>query len=272
MKSKRILLFVIIFLLISGSVLASTGVLSTDSAGNVLFDNGFFSGSGTATDSQGNVLRTRLGFVSTLITAANNIFRPEQWPEPADAASSVGSTHIWVALPFENSEYATAADLKRAIEASTKVAVHAIQQWDGRSENYLTYSAFPLEHGNFPLSTGGVYKVVTSAAPQDFTWGANGDLPSANTMVNELIDTGQGTPNWLTLPLDQENLSRASQLATALELQGNATVLSVSKWDALQQSYVTYTDANTDFDLRVGDPYRVVIDITDGSQLSWPTR
>jgi hypothetical protein len=89
----------------------------------------------------------------------------------------------------------------------------------------------------------------------------------------ELQETTASDFNWVALPLDA-SLSTASDLATHIDDNSSAelTAQAVEEWNATGQNYQTYSPVphpTGDFDLRVGNPYRIAVDVTTGTTAIW---
>lgn len=89
--------------------------------------------------------------------------------------------------------------------------------------------------------------------------------------VRLYITTG-GDYTWVSVPLDLEGIEMTSQLADYIESHTDkeTTVLSISSWNAVAQSYTTYTIIPFplgDHSIKSGEAYRVELDIDGRSDV-----
>lgn len=177
-------------------------------------------------------------------------------------APAATDNYNFIALPLDSSDQIspyTANGLATYVGSS----VSAVVKWDATNQAYVTYT--PGGPGDFALETAGAYFLLLDNTADDVL-SLVGDVPDQGSISFSLVkDTGSGCKyNTISLPLDQDQITLASELATDI-----GGVDAVIKWDATGQSYVTYTPGGPgDFAVSIGYPYFVCLD--NSAPANWP--
>ena len=174
-------------------------------------------------------------------------------------APAAGEKYNAIALPLDSSASFTymASGLKAYVGASAS----AVMKWDATNQQYVTYTGGP---GDFALETGGAYFLLLDSTA-DNVLSFVGDVPPEGSISFSLVkDTGTGCKyNAISLPLDQDQITLASELMTDI-----GGVTSVTRWDAAEQKFVSYTGGLGDFAVSIGYPYFVCLN--NGAPANWP--
>jgi hypothetical protein len=185
-------------------------------------------------------------------------------------ASTTGTDYAWLALALDDSALTMASDLEAAIEAHSSPETNCltVSQWNAAAQTYTHYTTVPVPMGDFPLSLGLPCRVETDSAAVFTLAGA---VPVAGSLSFQLHTTTGTDYTWITLPLELDTLTMASDLETHIEAHGDSTTdcLTVSQWNAASQTYTHYTTVPVpmgDFAIQPGRPYRV--EVTAGAL--WP--
>jgi hypothetical protein len=118
---------------------------------------------------------------------------------------------------------------------------------------------------NFPLSVGNfVFLVTNNTAPT--TISLAGEVPEPGSVSFSLVSGNPARYNFISLPLDQGNLTSASDVADDI----GAGVIRVLKYYNNLQAFQIYDvgDPDTDFSLSIGEPFGLVL--TTGAPVNWP--
>lgn len=193
--------------------------------------------------------------------------------EPAAPQSTTG--YNWIAIPLNTFQAGdTAATLANHVQTNNNgtVTVQTVSRWNATAQGLDIYF-HQLGLGDFPISNQSAYRVETTG-PASAVWTMVGDVPAIGSYNYTLLETGGTDYNWIMDPLDRPSNSQASVLANDIQTNASApvTVQTISKWNATAQSYDIYFHqlGLGDFDVRPGYPYRVEVDVTTGSSVSWP--
>lgn len=185
---------------------------------------------------------------------------------------TTGTDYTWVTLPLQDSALTMASDLEQNIEAkcSTPISVLSISRWNAPGQQLVQYTTIPIPIGNFALQTGQAYRVETDVSGADSCiWTLTGTVPRRQAVSFDLATTTGTDYTWISLPLYQGHLGRASELKQAIEDSTATNVLSICRWNAVGQQFVCYTTVPIpigDFAISTGHPYRVEV----SSPVSWP--
>lgn len=198
-------------------------------------------------------------------------------PRTAAAPDAPASTSglNWIAIPLSNASLVNASDLATDIETTTGSTVSTVEQWNAQSQNYLTY-LHDIGLDDYALTVGYAYRVSVTGGTGGLVWSLVGDVPDPSTFTYTLYETASTDFNWIMLPLDKDTITWASELAADIEANssGAVTVSTIEQWNASAQNYLTYLHdiGLDDFSVRIGYPYRVTLDVTTGSSVTWPVR
>ena len=123
-----------------------------------------------------------------------------------------------------------------------------ISKWDAVNQTYVTYLP-ALEIVNFDIAGGEGYEVVMTAPATVIFTGKGWESPFT---ISLLMDY-----NIIGIPVNDTSVMDAATLAT--RIGDNCT--QISKWDAVNQTYVTYLPALgvKNFDIAGGEGYEVVM-------------
>jgi hypothetical protein len=212
-----------------------------------------------------------------ILTPADNAVAAAAQPQTAAAPDAPMATSgiNWIAIPLSNASLVNASDLATNIGTSTGSTVATIEQWNPQSQNYLTY-LHELGLDDFALTVGGAYRVSVRGGAGGLTWSLVGEVPTPSQFTYTLYETASSDINWIMLPLDKNAVTLASELAADIEAHssGAVTVGAIEQWSAAAQNYLTYLPelGLDDFSVKIGYPYRVTVDVTTGSSVTWPKR
>ncbi len=189
------------------------------------------------------------------------------------------SDYAWIGLSLENTSLSggNASDLWNYVESHStpSVTVHSISRYDPVDQNYQTYLGIPGIN-DFALSVGEAYRIeaTTGTSPQSIVMTLVGKVPSGNGTSYTLVSTPSSDYNWIVLPPSRSSLSDAASLKADIESTasppGSVTVRSISRYDAVNQSFQTYITGDiNNFSLKPGESYRLDVDVS-GNSASWP--
>ena len=189
------------------------------------------------------------------------------------------SDYAWIGLSLENTSLSggSASDLWNYVESHStpSVTVHSISRYDPVDQNYQTYLGIPGIN-DFALSVGEAYRIeaTTGTSPQSIVMTLVGKVPSGNGTSYTLVSTPSSDYNWIVLPPSRSSLSDAASLKADIESTasppGSVTVRSISRYDAVNQSFQTYITGDiNNFSLSPGESYRLDVDVS-GNSASWP--
>lgn len=195
------------------------------------------------------------------------------------ALSSADNGYNWVTLPLDNAALVFASDLADDIAGSTGVTVAAVDVWDAATQSYISYDAVGAS-GDYTLAVGNAYRVRLTGGGNDVVWNIVGDVPEPDTFTYTLRETAASDYNWIMLPLDKSGMATASALAFDIESKadGAVDVLLIEAWQPAPQGFDTYNHnapdgfPDGDFEVRIGYPYRVTVDVASGASVQWPVR
>ena len=219
------------------------------------------------------LLYTTLFVGLVLILAVAAVFAlkgpaPAQTAAAAPAASSAPASALaptatdnynFIALPLDSSQSFsyTASGLMNYIGPSAQ----AVVKWDATNQQFVSFTG---GLGDFALETGGAYFVLLDSTA-DNVLSFVGDVPPQGSISFSFVNGTSSACkyNAISIPLDQGSIQTASDLMNAI-----GGVASVSKWDANNQQFVTFTGGLGDFDVYIGYPYLVCL--TDSAPSTWP--
>jgi len=198
---------------------------------------------------------------------------PNTLNEVEAAENTTGFT--WVAIPLNVfSSGSMASDLAAHVEANNNnnsITVKSVSEWNPSGQSLTTYS-HEFGFGDFSISNQRPYRVETTGG-ESVVWTQVGDVPDIGSYSFELLETASTDFNWIMYPLDR-NDGLASDIANDIEANasGEVIILSVSEWNASGQTLTTYSHefGFGDFAIRPGYPYRVEVDVVNGSSVIWP--
>jgi hypothetical protein len=184
--------------------------------------------------------------------------------------ATTGTDYTWVALCLSDTGLIMASDLEAHIESNSTPAAdcYTISEWNAVSQTYTIYTTIPIPQGDFALQPGTAYRIETDTAA---VWTLTGEVPSADSVDFQMKATTGTDYTWISLPLELDTLSMASDLEDHIEAHSTpaADCYTVSEWNAVSQTYTIYTTIpipQGDFAIRAGRPYRVETDIN----ATWP--
>lgn len=142
--------------------------------------------------------------------------------------------------------------------------VRRVAKYKSDTQSFQTYIV-GLPATNFSLSTGDfVYLYTDATAPSVVSM--VGGVPNAGSVSFNLVSGNPSLKNFVSLPLDQNNLTTAAQVASDI----GAGVSRVFRWRGNTQSIQTYIPGlpATDFPLIVGEPFGLLLSV--GAPSEWP--
>ena len=191
-----------------------------------------------------------------------------------DLVETVNLDFNWIALPLDAS-LSLASTLATNIQSNSSagVSVATVEQWNAIGQNYQTYVKGPPSSGDFALQVGNGYRVtVDVTSGSSVIWAQLGNVPAASSYSYTLRETAGSDINWIMLPLDQSIITQASGLKLQIDANANpaTTVSTVERWNVVGQNYQTYAPPSGDFNIQIGCPYRVTVDVLSGTSSVWP--
>jgi hypothetical protein len=167
--------------------------------------------------------------------------------------TTAATNWTFIAAPVDAEGITDASELLAAIPNADAVA-----EWDAINQEWLTYFGVPTIN-NFSVTPGHPYLVSVTA---DTVWSVAGSLtePSFDLVVSPTTDW-----NGVSVPLTRTDIENAEQLLAAIP-----NAVSVSKWDAPNQEWLTYFGVPTinNFSVTAGGAYLVSVTeegVWDGS-------
>ena len=189
-------------------------------------------------------------------------------PAAANSASALAPTasdkYNFIALPLDSSDTFsyTASGL-----ASYVPGTQTVLKWDASTQEFKSYTVGVPGQDDFALETGGAYFLLLDNNA-DNVLSLVGDVPAQGSISFTLVkSTGSGCKyNAISIPLDQDSINTASDLATSI---GGIDI--VLKWDVSAQEFKSYTigvPGQTDFAVNIGYPYFVCAN--SSAPTTWP--
>jgi hypothetical protein len=167
--------------------------------------------------------------------------------------TSETTNYSMVALPLAPLDFNLdmASDLRNQIPYCD-----AVSRWDVEHQQYVTYLP-NLKSSDFAISMNGCYYISVS---QNSIYTALGEVTDPQYTLEPSSTTDF---NWVMLPLNRQDLSKASDLLREIAYSN-----SVAWWNPSIQGYYQYIALlpQTDFDLQVGYPY--FVNVT--REVTWP--
>ncbi len=185
---------------------------------------------------------------------------------PASAlAPTASNKYNFIALPLDSSDTFsyTASGLAGYVPGTQKVL-----KWDATNQEFNAYTVGVPGSPDFSLETSGAYFLLLDNNA-DNVLSLVGDVPAQGYISFTLVkSTGSGCKyNAISIPLDQDNINTASDLAT--NIGGIDKVLT---WDASNQEFTSYTvgvPGQIDFAVNIGYPYFVCAN--SSAPDTWPS-
>ena len=148
-------------------------------------------------------------------------------------------------------------------------SVKKVTKWDASSQTYQSYTpGVSPPSDDFDLEVGGAYFLLLDSTSSGVL-SLVGDVPEQGSVSFALVagTASDCAYNALSLPLDQDSITNAQELASAI-----TGTKKVTRWDATSQTYASYTPGvsppSDNFDAAIGYPYFVCVDNTAPAQ--WP--
>lgn len=142
--------------------------------------------------------------------------------------------------------------------------VRRVARYRSDTQSFQTYIV-GLPATNFSLTTGEfIYLYTDTSAPAVVSM--VGGVPSTGSVSFSLVSGNPSLKNFVSLPLDQGNLTTAAQVANDI----GAGVSRVFRWRGNTQSIQTYIPGlpATDFTLTIGEPFG--LQLSTGAPSEWP--
>jgi len=174
--------------------------------------------------------------------------------------SATASNYNDIAMVLDMPTITYASSLATYIGSSAKF----ISQFKPGTQSWQTY-VVPNSSTDFSLTTGQFVFVITdNTAPASVAM--VGGVPISGSISFSLVSGSPPKYNYLSLPLDQGNLTKASEVVSDI----GAGVLYLMRYRIETQSYQAYQPGNpsTDFNLVIGEPFALVL--TTGAPSQWP--
>lgn len=180
----------------------------------------------------------------TVQTNASTISEPADFQPGAPMLQTGTNRMTHISIPLTGASIPTSAN---GVASYIGSGVVQVLKWDPNNQILRTYNV-GLPFGNFAVSPGdNLFIIANSGAPDSVTW--VGEVPEVGAVVNTIAVNGL---NFITVPLDQSQITTASQLAA--EVGG---VSQVFYWDANAQLMRTYNVGLPfgNFAVQAGHPY-----------------
>lgn len=192
---------------------------------------------------------------------------------------TTGTDFNWIGLPLVVSGVSTSVNLRDHIQANSNAAVTvlSISRWNASGQNF-TISGAPFWN-SFPVLSRFAYRMSldipgVSGTSGSVVWAQVGGLPVITNDYYTLYESSGTDFNWILQPLEKHTLTDTNAIANDIEFNasGSVGVLTISRWNAASQSYSTYnrTMSFTNFASRFGYPYRVQVNVNNGTTVTWP--
>ncbi|OQA43143.1 MAG: hypothetical protein BWY52_01979 [Chloroflexi bacterium ADurb.Bin325] len=186
-----------------------------------------------------------------------------------DAPAGTNKVNV-IAMPLDATQQFIGAGVAFDADGLATIVGAGVQQvltWDAVLGGYRTWYPIDEEGENFPLSVGGVYRLVLDSNAGSVV-SFVGDVPPEGSISFSLArPTGAGClVNDISLPLDRADIISANQLALSV---GN--VSQVLEWIPANQGYKTWypqDQEGEDFPIKIGYPYRFCL--LSGGNSTWP--
>ncbi len=169
-----------------------------------------------------------------------------------------------------------ASDLANYIQSNSSgsVSVLTISRWNATAQSYDIYY-HQSDFGNFSVFNQYPYRVEVDVTTGDnVIWTLLGNVPSLSSYQYTLQETAGTDYNWVMQPSDRNTITDTSGLANDIQAHSSApvTVSTISRWNATSQGYDIYYHQSHfgDFITLLGYPYRVEVDVTIGTTVTWP--
>lgn len=182
-------------------------------------------------------------------------------PMAAPDAPAAGGKYNAIALPLDNG-ITLASALVSDINATTGATAVQALQWDANL-GYTLYDPMDPFSVDFTLTVGdAVFVLVEGTASTVYSM--VGDVPDQGSVDFSLVGASPDCKyNWISIPLDKDLLTLASELATDI-----GDVSQVLVWDPTN-GFTMYDPADpfsVDFSVRIGYPYFVCLTASK----TWP--
>lgn len=191
---------------------------------------------------------------------------------------TTGTDYTWVGLEFINNGIITSKDLANHIQNNSNgiVTVRTVTRWNASGQSISTYN-HASGFGNYSVFMKAPYRIeidLPSVALGSVIWAQVGVLPSITLDTYTLYETTGTDYSWILQPLDLSSISSTITLSDNVQIYSSApvSVLTISRWNGLNQSYTTYTKRTNfgNFVTRFGYPYRVEVNVNTGFSVTWP--
>jgi hypothetical protein len=187
--------------------------------------------------------------------------------EAAPASLAVTNKYNMIALPLDAS--GVISPFKASGLAAYQTGTKQVLKWNASSQKYDSYTpGVSPPFANFALAIGGSYLLLVDNTAGN-TFSIVGNVPAQGSVkFSFLVGTAAACKyNALSVPLDRSDITKASQLATAI-----GGVKQVLAWDATQQKYKSFSPGVSppfaDFSVSIGYPYLVCLNNLAPAQ--WP--
>lgn len=152
-----------------------------------------------------------------------------------------------------------------------------VNYFDNIKQEFISWNPRTQTGTNFDLKTAEVYWVRLEKGSGTTTVTITGQVPPNDVFTYTFKETDQTDFTYIVLPLDKSGLKKTSELAEDIEKNSSVDIdiLAVSEWNSVSQSYRNYTTIPIrlgDFDIKIGQPYRIGVDIIDDNSAIWPDK
>ena len=189
---------------------------------------------------------------------------------------TAGTDYTWVALPLSSYSIHMASELADYIQSNSDniLTVQTISRWNAIAQSYDIYY-HEAGFGDFPVVSQFSYRVeVDINNDNNAIWTLVGDVPSKSSYHYTLHETAGTDYTWIMQPLDKTTITNTIGLADDIEAHSSTglMVLTISKWNAIAQSYDIFYHQSLfgDFPTYPGYPFRVEVDVANSDNVVWP--
>lgn len=187
----------------------------------------------------------------------------------AGAAPESTGTYNAISLALDNGVTSASELITNYNANSSSTAVRAVT-WD-TTFGFIVYDPTDNESTDFAIEVGDPVFIQIQGSNNQEVYSIVGDVPPQGSVKFDLTGTpGNCTYNFISVPLDRDHITNASELVTDVEQVVGANTVDVAvAWDTTF-GFVVYDPADnesTNFDVQVGHPYFVCTTTSD----TWPS-
>lgn len=234
----------------------------------------------TFTDSSvlGNVDTNYFYLVRSVSTTSKNSDSNQAGEFEFFIYETTNTDYTWIGLVLNLPGVSKAKDLANHIQTHTNgtVAIKTISRWNASGQSISTYN-HQNGFNNYSLSMMNPYRLeidISGVSNGSLIWTQVGTLPVVAKDIYTLYETSGTDYTWILQPLDMTQVTNSLGLANDINTNSSAplSVLTISRWNPSGQGFTSYNHQGGfgNFTTRFGYPYRVEVNVTTGSSVTWP--